>query len=107
MDASSIFGSPFFIGALGAVVGLRVAAADITWRARVVNVVCGLLIAGFSAPGLVEWLHLPGLIKFYSFLIGMLGLNFLVAVHKGMATVDYGAVITGWISKRGKQHADE
>lgn len=95
-----LFGSPFVIGGLGALVGLRLA-PEVTWWARFTSVGCGLLTAGFVAPGLVDWLHLPTLINLFAFAIGLLGMNFLATVYKGLASIDIGAIITGWLSRRG------
>lgn len=91
--------SPFVIGALGAIVGLRLA-PEVTWWGRFTSVACGLLTAGFVAPGLTDWLRLPTLINLFAFAIGLLGMNFLATVYKGLSSIDIGAIITGWLSRR-------
>ena len=99
-DIVGLFGSPFVIGALGALVGLRLA-PEVTWWGRFTSISCGLLTAGFVAPGLTEWLRLPTLINLFAFAIGLLGMNLLATVYKGMSSIDVGAIITGWLSRRG------
>ena len=98
-DVAGLLGSPFVIGGLGALVGLRLA-PEVTWSGRFTAVGCGLLTAGFVAPGLTEWLRLPTLINLFAFAIGLLGMNFLATVYKGFTSIDIGSIVTGWLSRR-------
>jgi len=96
---AGLFSNPFVIGGLGSLVGLRLA-PEVTWWGRSTSITCGLLTAGYVAPGLTEWLRLPTLVNLFAFMIGLLGMNFLASVYKGITSIDIGAIITGWISRR-------
>lgn len=58
MNPEKIAGSPFAIGALGAIITAIKFTPGASVPERIVNVVSGSAFAGFVTPALVEWLHM-------------------------------------------------
>ena len=94
--------SPFVIGSLGALVGLRFAPGA-SWAARAANVTAGAMCAGFIAPALAEMVHVtsPGMSAALSFLVGMFGLSAASAVSTGMREIKLAEIVSGWFSRKG------
>ena len=74
-------------GLAGALVALRGAPGD-TWRQRAFNVFCGVMVAGFAAPGVIETfgLNSQSMQSAVAFGCGLFGMNLVAAV-------------TGWIKE--------
>lgn len=94
--------SPFVIGALGALVGLRFAPGA-SWSGRAFNVAAGGTCAWFVAPALAELghVHSSGMAAALAFAVGMFGLSAASAVATGLRDLKVGEIISGWISRRG------
>ncbi len=92
---------PLLAAVLGALVGLRFA-PGISWAERAANVFCGLLLAAFIAPALVEWLRInsAGMQAGLSFVVGLFGLSLAAAILQGIRETRWAEIITGWISRR-------
>lgn len=93
--------SPFVIGSLGALVGLRFAPGA-SWTGRAFNVGSGGLCAWFVAPALAEIGHIssPGLAAALAFAVGMFGLSAASAISTGLRDLKVSEIISGWISRR-------
>jgi hypothetical protein len=93
INAETITKSPFFIGALGALVGLRGVPGS-TWGERAINAVSGALLSGFTSPFIAGYFGLvgDGALSFAAFVVGLFGLNFVAALQtwiKGADLADY------------------
>jgi|CXWL01.1.fsa_nt_gi hypothetical protein len=102
IDPEKWIASPFVIGSLGALVGLRFAPGA-TWAGRAANVTAGALCAGFIAPALAEIVHIatPGMSSALSFAVGLFGLSAASAIATALRELKLGEIISGWISRRG------
>lgn len=96
-----LIASPFFVGALGALVSLKFAPGS--WLQRVTNLACGSLIAGYIAQPLADWLALPQPrhVLGVAFVLGLLGLSVGAAATKAIGDLKLADIVTGWISRRG------
>lgn len=102
MDPEKIAGSPFTIGALGAVITAVKFTPGASWIERVVNVLAGSAFAGYVTPALVEWLHMssPSYTSGAAFLFGLVGMSLAAAVLSAIKDVPLAQIIGGWISRR-------
>lgn len=85
--------SPFFIGMLGALVGLR-GVPGITLVERAVNAGSGALLSGFTSPWLASYFGIGGenALAFAAFVVGLFGLNLVAAIQawiKGADLADF------------------
>src|SRR5574337_438364 len=82
MNPEKIAGSPFAIGALGAVITAIKFTPGASLPERIVNVVSGSAFAGFVTPALVEWLHMssPAYSSGAAFLMGLVGMSLAAAM---------------------------
>jgi hypothetical protein len=93
INPEAIAKSPFFIGVLGAIVGMRgVPGASLMDRA--INVASGALLAGFTSPFIANYFGLQGegALSFSAFVVGLFGLNFVASLQawlKGADLADY------------------
>lgn len=101
LDGDHILGSPFTIGGLGSLVALKFAPGA-TWWERATNVGSGMLVAGYGAPALVEWLQFKsqGLGNAAAFIIGLLGMSLIAAVFQGIRDLRLADIISGWLARR-------
>ncbi len=101
MDIAPVFASPFFVGAVGALVSLRFG-HDETWRQRLTTFVCGWLTAGYFARPLSGWLKLTeeGDVLGIAFAIGLLGLSVIAAVLKGIGDLEVAKIVSSWTTRR-------
>lgn len=93
INPETITKSPFFIGALGALVGLRGVPGS-TWGERAINAASGALLSGFTSPFIAGYFGLvgDGALSFAAFVVGLFGLNFVAAFQtwlKGADLADY------------------
>jgi hypothetical protein len=98
----AILGSHIAAGLLGSIVALRWAPGS-SWLERVGNVVAGFGCAIYITPGVVEWFALttPRTVAATAFATGMFGLSVAAAVVDGIRTAELGAVLRGWLSRKG------
>lgn len=102
LDIEKLARSPFAVGALGALVTLRMAPGT-TWWERATNVLGGSVCAGYCAPALAEWWRVatPGMHAILAFGVGMFGLSLVGAVMQGIKDTKVAEIITGWVSRKG------
>lgn len=93
-DFEKMWRSPFLIGALGAVVALRGAPGE-SWPIRLLNVVCGSLMAGFVSPAACEFFSLtsPAMQGAMAFVFGLFGMNMASAVVVWIKTAQLSDVL--------------
>lgn len=101
IDPEKWLASPFVVGALGALVGLRFAPGA-SWAGRALNVGSGGVCAWFVAPALAEMGHVSsaGMAAALAFAVGMFGLSAASAISDGLRALKVGEIITGWLSRR-------
>ena len=94
--------SPFFVGAAGALVSLKYAAAD-TWWQRGMTLLCGALVAGYFAQPLADWLKLAKEtdILGIAFAMGLLGLSVIASIFKAIGELKIAEIVSSWISRKG------
>ncbi len=102
MDLGLLISSPFFAGAVGALVSLRFTEGVGWWR-RVTTLVCGALIAGYFAQPLGDWLKLSKAsdVLGLAFALGLLGLSVISAAMRAIGELKLAEIVSGWISRRG------
>lgn len=102
LNPESIAKSPFFIGALGALVGLRGVPGS-SWGERAINAASGALLSGFTSPFIANYfgLHGDGALSFAAFVVGLFGLNFVAAFQTWLKGADF-ADLLPW-SKKGAE----
>lgn len=100
-DPDHIVGSPFTIGGLGSLVALKFAPGA-NWWERATNVASGMLVAGYAAPALTEWLQFKseGLGNAAAFVVGLLGMSLIAAVFQGIRDLKLAEIISGWLARR-------
>ena len=100
-DTDHILGSPFTIGGLGSLVALKFA-PGLAWWERATNVGSGMLVAGYGAPALTEWLQFKtaGMGNAAAFVIGLLGMSLIAAVLQGIRDLKLADIISGWLARR-------
>lgn len=100
-DADHILGSPFTIGGLGSLVALKFAPGT-SWWERFTNVVSGMLVAGYGAPALTEWLQFKseGLGNAAAFVVGLLGMSLIAAALQAIRDLKLAEIVSGWLSRR-------
>lgn len=103
MNPYKIAGSPFAIGALGAVITAIKFTPGASVPERIVNVVSGSAFAGFLTPVLVEWLHMssPAYSSGAAFLLGLVGMSLAAAVLGAIRELPLTKIIAGWLSRPG------
>ena len=101
IDTDKLFGNPFVVGALGALVALKFAPGG-SWLERLANVVSGSLAAGFLTPALVQWLQMdaPSYASGAAFVVGLLGMSVADAIVAGIRETPIAKIVTGWLSRR-------
>jgi len=103
IDPEKIIHSPFFTGAVGALVTAVKFTPGATWLERSVNVWLGSLASGFLTPALIEWLHITS--QAYSscaaFLFGLLGMSLAAALLDGIKATKLGEIIESWLKRKG------
>lgn len=101
IDTQRIMGSPFTIGGLGSLVALKFAPGA-SWLERATNVGSGMLVAGYAAPALAEWLQFKseGLGNAAAFVVGLLGMSLIAAVFQGIRDLKLAEIISGWLARR-------
>lgn len=101
-DFGKASSSPFVIGALGALVGLRWAPGA-SWPARMWNVLCGALVAGYVTEALLESLAVksPAMLGGIAFLLGAAGMSLMGAIITGIRETKLAEIIASWL-KRGQ-----
>lgn len=102
-ELAQLIASPFFVGAAGALVSLKYVVALGWWR-HVTNWAAGTLVAGYCAPPLSDWLKLDGKSDALgvAFVLGLVGLSIIAAVHKAISEVNLTGILTDWLSRRKK-----
>src|SRR5579884_99255 len=90
-----------YVAALaGAILGLKAIPGG-TFAERLANLLFGFLLAIFVGPAVVDYLHVTsarissGLI----FALGAGGLVVFAAVIEGVRATQFGAILTGWLSR--------
>lgn len=80
--AESVARSPFTAGLLGSLVLALRGNREESWRARIVTIVSGCLMAGFLSPAAAEFfaLHTPAMQSGMAFFVGLFGLNLMSAI---------------------------
>lgn len=101
-DPHKAASSPFVIGALGALVGLRWAPGK-TLPERIWNVFCGALIAGFVTDALLESLGVKSaaMLGGLSFMLGAAGMSLMDAIITGVRETRLAEIIASWLQRRG------
>lgn len=102
IDPERIARSPFSIGAVGALVTALKFTPGATWWERGVNVVAGSLIAGFTTPVLIEWLHMTstGYANGAAFIVGLLGMSLAASVIDWVKSGKLGEILSSWGMRR-------
>lgn len=110
IDPDRILRSPFVTGALGAVVtALKFTPAGTVWYERVINVLCGSLLAGFLTPAFVEFVGLtsPEMSFAAGFMFGLVGLSLAAALLKAIKDTAWAQIISSWLRRNnGWQSSD-
>lgn len=103
IDAEKIFHSPFFTGAIGALVTAVKFTPGATWLERAVNISIGAVVSGFVTPALIEWLNVKSEAYFScaAFMLGLLGMSFAAALLDGIKTTEFGQIISSWLKRGG------
>lgn len=93
---------PFLIGAIGALITALKFTPGATWIERAVNVVAGSLIAGFTTPALIEWLHMTssGYTNGAAFVVGLLGMSLVAAALDWLKSGKLGEILSSWGTRR-------
>lgn len=101
VNPEAITKSPFFIGALGALVGLR-GVPGATSVERAVNAVSGAMLSGFTSPFIANYFGLSGdsALSFAAFVVGLFGLNFVASLQTWLKGADFGDLLP-WAKKGG------
>lgn len=101
-DPHKAASSPFVVGAVGALVGLKWAPGA-TWLARIWNVFCGAMIAGFVTGAMLESLGVksPAMLGGMSFMLGAAGMSLMDAIITGVRETKLAEIITSWLQRRG------
>lgn len=101
-DPDRIARSPFTVGALGSLVTALKFTPGATWVERIINVVAGSLIAGFTTPPLVEWLRMTsaGYVNGAAFVVGLLGMSLAAALMDWLKSGKLGEAISSWTTRR-------
>ncbi len=102
IDPERIARSPFTIGAIGALVTALKFTPGATWKEKVVNTLAGMLIAGFTTPVLIEWLHMTstGYANGAAFVVGLLGMSLVAAAIDWLKSGKLGETISSWTVRR-------
>lgn len=97
-----IIASPFFVGLIGALVGLKFSPGSGLLQ-RLTNVMCGAAIAGYCAQPLGDWLRLDkhSDVLGVAFVCGILGLSIIAAAVRAIGELKIAEIVTGWLSRRG------
>lgn len=100
-NPEEIVTNPFTAAVAGAVVGLK-AVPGTTFLERLANVVLGTLIAVFTGPALVEYLHVTSMkvAAGLTFAVGTAGLVAFSAIMDGIKQTPVRDIIVGWIARR-------
>lgn len=100
IDPEKVLHTPFLVGALGSLVGLRFA-PGLSWWERLANVAAGSACAGVLAPAVGDWLHATApLQSALAFVVGLFGLSLAAAVMQGLRDLKVGDILSGWLSRR-------
>jgi len=100
IDVDRILGSPFTIGGLGSLVALKFA-PGVSWWERFTNVASGMLVAGYGAPALAEWLQFKtaGMGNAAAFILGLLGMSLIAAILQAIRDLKLAEILAGWLTK--------
>lgn len=103
LDPDRIARSPFIVGGLGALITAVKFTPGASWWERAFNVIAGSIAAGFVTPALVEWLNMdsPAYASGAAFMLGLVGMSLAAALMQAIKETPFGAILTGWLSRRG------
>lgn len=87
-NVETVVKSPFFVGLLGSLAGLR-SVPGTSWVSRLFNVVAGALMAGFLGPAIAEWFELnsSAMQSATAFAVGLFGLSITVLITEQISTL--------------------
>ena len=100
-DSQAWLTSPFLIGAIGALVGLRFA-PGLSWPERAFNVSTGAACAGFISPATAELFRLSSnhMTSALAFLMGAFAMAIMGALMQGLRDLKLAEIVADWFSRR-------
>jgi len=101
LDPDPVTANTYVAGLAGAILGLK-AIPGKTFMERLANLLCGFLLAFFVGSAVVEYLHVtPGsrIASGLIFAVGAGGLVVFAAIIDGIKQTQFGAIISGWLSR--------
>lgn len=102
LDPERVAGSPFVVGAAGALISLRFVPGK-GFVERFGIVAAGTACAGYVTPALAEWFGLqsPAMHGALAFLIGMFGLSLAAAGMQAVRDPAFVETLKSWLPRRG------
>jgi hypothetical protein len=103
IDPEKIIHSPFFTGAIGALVTAVKFTPGASWLERAANIGFGALVSGFVTPALIEWLNVKSqaYLSCAAFMLGLLGMSLAAAALDGIKTTKFGEIVDSWLRRKG------
>lgn len=101
-DPERIARSPFVVGLIGSLVTAVKFTPGASWKEKVVNTLAGMLVAGYTTPVLIEWLHMTstGYANGAAFVVGLLGMSLVAAAIDWLKSGKLGEIVSSWGVKR-------
>lgn len=102
IEPEQITGNTYIAALAGAILGLK-AVQGPSLGERFANLISGFLMAIFLGPAIVDWLHIasPRIASGITFAVGAAGLVGFAAIMEGIRQTQFGAIISGWLSRKG------
>lgn len=100
IEPDNITGNTYVAALAGAILGLKaIPGASLAERAG--NLACGFGMAIFMGPAIVDWLHIAStrIASGITFAVGAAGLVGFAAIMEGIRQTQFGAIISGWLSR--------
>lgn len=99
-DPDLITGNTYIAALAGAILGLK-AIPGASFAERAGNLLFGFLMAVFLGPAIVDWLHIAStrIASGITFATGAAGLVGFAAIMEGVRQTQFGAIISGWLSR--------
>lgn len=100
LEPDSFTGNTYIASLAGAIMGLKAIPGG-TFKERIANLLFGFLLAIYIGPAMVDYLHITSarVASGLTFAMGAAGLVAFAAVMDGIRQTQFGAIISGWLSR--------